>query len=69
LLGQGRILLDVQQGYWWQDAENKQQLPLTNQKLNPLLLGCDLHSAFVLWDGEQAELFSVQAERWGRLAC
>jgi hypothetical protein len=69
LLGRGRILLDTQQGYWWRNAEQKQQLPLTNQQLNPLLLGCDLDSAFVLWDGEQAELFSVQVERWGRLAC
>ncbi|MEJ2467420.1 MAG: SWIM zinc finger family protein, partial [Candidatus Thiodiazotropha sp.] len=68
-LGQGRILRDAQQGYWWQNGEDKQQWPLTNQQLNPLLLGTDLHSGFVLWDGEQAELFSVYARRWGRLTC
>jgi hypothetical protein len=69
-LGQGRILRDAQQGgYWWQNGEDKQQWPLTNQQLNPLLLGTDLHSGFVLWDGEQAELFSVHARRWGRLTC
>lgn len=68
-LGSGRILLDAQQGYWWQSDDHKQRLPLSNQQLNPLLLGCDLNSAFVLWDGEQAELFTVYAERWGRLAC
>lgn len=69
LLGSGRVLLDGQQGYWWESNEHKQRLSLSNQQLNPLLLGCDLNSAFVLWDGEQAELFTVDAERWGRLAC
>jgi hypothetical protein len=60
---------DSQQGYWWQKSQQQQQFPLTNQALNPLLLGCDLHSAVVLWDGEQAELLSVLTEHWGRLAC
>lgn len=69
LLGNGRILLDDQQGYWWQSHDNNQQLPLSNQSLNPVLLGGDLHSAFALWDGDQAELFSACSERWGQLEC
>jgi hypothetical protein len=69
LLGPGRIMLDNQQGYWWQERQQLQQFPLTNQALNPLLLGCELHSAVVLWDGEQAELLSVLTEHWGSLAC
>jgi uncharacterized Zn finger protein len=69
LLGPGRIMRDSQQGYWWQKSQQQQQFPLTNQALNPLLLGCELHSAVVLWDGEQAELLSVLTEHWGRLAC
>jgi hypothetical protein len=69
LLGPGRLLLDAQKGYWWQDSQQQYQFPLTNQDLNPLLLGAALQSAVVLWDGEQADLFSLVAERWGRMAC
>jgi recombinational DNA repair protein (RecF pathway) len=69
LLAPGRVLLDAQQGYWWQDSQQQRQFPLINQALNPLLLGSKLTSSVVLWDGEQAEMMSVQAERWGGLAC
>lgn len=69
LLKQGRILLDPKHHYWWQNADTQEAIPLINSHLNPLLLGTDLDSAFVVWNGEHAELFSTQTSTWGALAC
>ncbi len=69
LLGPGRILLDSQQRGWWKNAKKSQTLPLGKTKLHPLLLGCDLQSAFIIWNGEYADVLSVQTAKWGTLSC
>jgi hypothetical protein len=69
LLGPGRILLDSHQRGWWKSAEKSQVVPLGKSKLHPLLLGSDLQSAFVIWNGEYAEILSVQTAKWGTLSC
>ena len=67
LLAEGRVLSDRKGKYWWKDESGA--LPLSNDQLSPLVLGCELRSAFVVWNGEQAELFSAQTEQWGAIAC
>ncbi len=69
LLNTGRILRDSKGHYWWQDNLAQQHLPLSNANLPQLLLGCELRSAFILWDGDRAELFSAHTEQWGTIAC
>ncbi len=69
LLGGGRIYQDSKKGFWWRSDDLKQNIPLTNQSFNPLLLGSDLKTAFVLVDGERAELLSAQTMSWGTIAC
>ena len=69
LLGAGRILRDSKGQHWWQDSFAEQSLPLSNTELPQLLSGCDLRSAFILWDGDRAELFSANTEQWGTITC
>ena len=68
LLGPGRILLDSNQKSWWKNAKSCQVLPLGTAKIHPLLLGCDLQSAFIIWNGEYADVLSVQTAKWGTLS-
>lgn len=79
LLPAGRIAQDKSGRYWWQSTskQNSNQdqnaqalnLPLYNQDIPPLVLGCELEHAFILWDGNYAELLSVVATDWGVMAC
>lgn len=69
LLNAGRIAKDNNGRYWWRSVTGAHALPLSNRNLPNLLLGCELEKAFVIWDGEYAELFSVQTAKWGVLSC
>ena len=72
LLGAGRVVYRKtrhQNDYWWQSADQTQQLPLSNGKVPDLLLGSALNTAFVLYNGQFAELLSAQTTKWGVLAC
>lgn len=69
LLNAGRIMRDTTGNYWWQDSQVQQSLPLSNTTLPPLLLGCDLDAAFIIWDGDRADVFSVYTAKWGTIAC
>ena len=70
LLGEGKIKSDDRGKYWWQSTKNTANvLPLLNTQLPPLLLGSDLHTAFTVWDGEYAEIFSVRTHQWGTISC
>jgi hypothetical protein len=69
LLGGGRIYMNSKKRFWWRSDDLTQSIPLTNQSLNPVLLGSDLKNAFVLLDGDRAELLSAQTISWGTIAC
>lgn len=69
LLRNGRLLEDNKGRFWWQDAQAQHHLLLSNRQLPPLLLGCQLQSAFIVWDGNRGELVSAQTDLWGNIAC
>ncbi|MCE2570532.1 SWIM zinc finger family protein [Motilimonas eburnea] len=69
LLGRGRIVKDPQTSYWWQAEDGNTTLALSNEHINPVLLGSDLEHAFFVSDGIKAELMSAKTKRWGTIAC
>lgn len=84
ILGEGRIVRARDTRYWWQgrDQHILPLSPVTAERFNggnsggakhnavtDLILGSQLQRAFVLWDGESAQLISVQSEQWGTLVC
>ncbi len=69
LLNSGRILIDNKKYFWKQSSDPGFCIPLINTSINPLLLACDIDSAFVLFDGERAEMLGAQTGKWGTLQC
>jgi hypothetical protein len=69
ILGSGRILHDRGGAAWWCSNQGRQTLQLSNRELNPLLSGCELASAFMVWNGEQGEILRAQTARWGAVSC
>ncbi|NNG43253.1 hypothetical protein HJP15_10055 [Pseudoalteromonas sp. NEC-BIFX-2020_002] len=65
----GRISQDKSGQYWWQNNTKTVHLPLINEVLDPLILGSQLDTAFVLLDGQFAELISVETASWGVILC
>lgn len=69
LLNKGSILTDAHGNYWWQPATKDDMLPISNSQLPALLLGSDIETAFAIWNGESAELFSARTKQWGTIPC
>jgi hypothetical protein len=67
LLGSGRLAEDGKGRLWWQDQQQELALRLKNPDVGKLLLGSELSSACILYDGVSAELLSAQSPRWGPL--
>jgi len=68
IVGAGKFVTDDRGGYWWQSENQLEHLPLLNRPPT-LLEGADLLSAFLFWNGENAELFSAQTRDWGIIPC
>lgn len=65
----GRISEDNTGQYWWHNKDKTQCLPLINNAINPIILGSQLSSVFVLLNGQFAELISAKTEHWGVITC
>lgn len=75
MLTGGRLAKDNKGCYWWQgeyqDVNNSISIsiPIKNKDIPPLILGSELNHLFILWDGEYAELLSINSTKWGILTC
>lgn len=69
MLPLGRIMQDTQGQYWWKNTQTQHHIALNNDQLPVLLLGTDLSAAFILYNGDNAELLSAQSTEWGTLTC
>ena len=69
MLPLGKIMQDSQGHYWWQNIHTQNSIALNNHQLPLLLLGTELSAAFILYNGNSAELLSAQSAQWGIIAC
>jgi hypothetical protein len=69
MLSLGRIMQDTQGHYWWKNKQTQQRIMLSNKSIPLLLLGGELSAAFILYNGDSAELLSAQSAQWGVIAC
>ncbi|MFW2177981.1 MULTISPECIES: SWIM zinc finger family protein [unclassified Moraxella] len=73
-LPKGRVVKVAKGEYWWLTVESemdeqKHWLRLSNDNIADLVLGSELATGFVLWDGLKGQLLSVVSEQWGLLSC
>ncbi|WP_028580992.1 SWIM zinc finger family protein [Desulfogranum japonicum] len=67
IVSEGRIAADKKGRFYWRDSYGA--WPLMNEHVSPLLQGCEIRRACIVWDGNNAELLGVQAKPWGSIAC
>lgn len=72
-LPQGRVVKVAKAEYWFtvMDDNGKpyEWLRLSNDNISDVVLGSQLSTGFILWDGLQGQLLSVVSEQWGLLSC
>ncbi len=69
MLGQGKVFQDKQNRFWWSSHNNSLTFALTNQQINPIIPGSALDAAFIVSNGNEAELLSAKTKNWGVIAC
>lgn len=74
-LPRGRVVKVSNKEYWWLTIENHETgeqnhwLRLSNDSISDVILGSELTTGFMLWNGLQGQLLSVVSEQWGLLSC
>lgn len=69
ILGAGRVLNDGKGTFWWYSSDGTQTLALSNNEINPVILGSELKRAFVVSSGSKGTLLSVTTKNWGVIEC
>jgi hypothetical protein len=66
LVGPCSLLSDDQHNYWLKTAQ--EIIPLSNSSI-PAPAGGPLLNAFIVWNGQQAEVLTAVSSTWGVIAC
>lgn len=69
VLADGRIVMTQSGDYWWLGKRTDERYLLSNNDIQPVLLGCIIDRAFIIWDGNRGQLLSVITNKWGAQSC